>query len=101
LFGETDRIIRSAILSKTIIEFEYDGYHRVAEPHVYGIKSGVIQLLVFQVAGGSSSGGLPQWRRIDLAMMSGLIETSRHFPGRRPNPSGEHSAFDETWAVVV
>jgi ribosomal protein S6E (S10) len=95
-----DGTIRSAISAKAIIEFDYDGHHRIAEPHLYGSKNGVVQLLVFQVAGGSSSGGLPQWRRVDVARMSNLIIANQRFPGRRPNPSGEHSAFDAIWAVV-
>ena|SRR5881397_850605 len=95
-----DSTIRAAISTKTIIEFEYDGYHRIAEPHVYGLKNGMSQLLVYQIEGQSSSGGLPQWRRFEIAKMSSLSMTSRNFLGRRPYPSGKHQDFDTVWLVV-
>ena len=64
-----DSTIRAAISKKAIIEFDYEGHHRIAEPHVYGLKNGVSELLVYQIEGGSSSGGLPQWRRVKIAKM--------------------------------
>jgi hypothetical protein len=90
----------SAIQGKRMIEFDYGGHHRVAEPHVYGRIRGVDELLVYQVAGSSSSGGLPQWRRVVVDRMSGLTISADVFPGPRPNPSGEHSVWDEYYAVV-
>jgi hypothetical protein len=41
-------IIRNAIANKEVIEFiAYHGYPRVAEPHIYGIKDGKRQILVY------------------------------------------------------
>ena len=96
----SDSIIRDAISHKLLIEFDYDGYHRVAEPHVYGKKSDRIQLLAYQTEGKSASYGLPEWRRFDVARMSNLKLTDRHFPGRRPTISGEHSSFDNYLLLV-
>lgn len=90
----------SAIHGKRMIEFDYGGHHRVAEPHVYGRIGGVDQLLAYQIAGGSTSGGLPQWRRVDINGMTGLTIRPDMFPGPRPNPSGVHSAWDQYYAVV-
>ncbi len=95
-----DRRIRDAILAKQMVEFDYGGYHRIAEPHVYGRHGGVIQLLVYQVAGGSPSGGLPEWRRVDVHRMSGLSLMAATFAGPRPYPSGRHSSWDEVYARV-
>jgi hypothetical protein len=95
-----DERLVSAIGAKRMIEFDYAGHHRVAEAHVYGRKDGVDQLLVFQVAGGSSSGGLPQWRRVNVASMTGLTICDDPFAGARPYPSGLHSAWDEYYAIV-
>lgn len=75
-----DQRLVDAIRNKRIIEFDYGGYHRIAEPHVYGLNGGVEQLLVYQVAGGSSSGGLPEWRRVDVPGMSGLSVLEDTFP---------------------
>ena len=92
--------IVDAIRGKRIVEFDYAGHHRIAEPHVYGLHRGVEQLLIYQVAGGSSSGGLPQWRRVDVPGISGLSIMADVFPGPRPNPSGEHSRWDQIYAIV-
>jgi hypothetical protein len=90
----------SAIRGKRMIEFDYGGHHRVAEPHIYGRKGGTDQLLVYQVAGGSSSGGLPEWRRVEVRSMSGLTIRTDVFPGRRPAPSGMHSNWDAYYEIV-
>ena len=92
--------IVNAIRNKKMIEFDYGGHHRIAEPHVYGRNGGVEQLLIYQVGGGSSSGGLPEWRRVDVPRMSGLVILEKTFPGPRPNPSGQHSSWDETYEIV-
>lgn len=93
-------LIRQAITEKKLVEFQYQGYTRIAEPHIYGRKGGVEQLLVYQVRGGSKSGRLRDWRRVDPPEVSGLHTLNETFPGRRANPSGEHSSWDETFAIV-
>ncbi len=92
--------ICEAIRNKRMVEFEYDGYHRVAEPHVYGVNGGVEQLLVYQVGGQSSSGGLPEWRRMDLHSIVGFQVLGKTFAGRRQTPSGRHSSWDITYEIV-
>ncbi len=92
--------IVKAIREKKVIEFDYQGYHRVAEPHVYGQNHGVDQLLVFQIGGGSSSGNLPDWRRVDIHEMTNLLITEKTFHGARPNVSGKHSTWDSTYEIV-
>jgi len=95
-----NELIETAISEKKIIEFDYHSYHRVAEPHIYGILEGKHDILVFQIEGGSSSGGLPEWRRMHLNEISNLTITDRTFAGPRPNPSGRRSSFDTIITVV-
>jgi hypothetical protein len=95
-----DDVIRAAISNKSIVEFKYQGHQRIAEPHVYGINGGKTQLLVYQIRGGSSSGRLPAWRRVEVDQISDFMLLTERFPGRRPNPSGGHSAFDVILAKV-
>lgn len=95
-----DDIIRTAIKNKNLIEFTYENKHRIAEPHVYGVLDGKRQLLVYQIAGQSSSGNLPNWRRMDVSKISNMRILDDRFPGRRPYPSGEHSSFDTVYVVV-
>ena len=97
----SQQLIEQAIRSKSVISFTYSGHPRVSEPHVLGIKGGAVQFLGYQIGGSSNSGGpLPEWRRFDLAKISGLSITDQKFPGRRPFPSGRHSAWDNEILVV-
>ena len=93
-------IITNAIKEKQIIEFDYDGYHRVAEPHVYGTVDKKHELLVYQIAGRSSSGRLPDWRRMKLKKITNLMFSEQYFAGKRGYPSGIHSSFDRRFAIV-
>ncbi|NOT98766.1 MAG: hypothetical protein HOO97_06700 [Sideroxydans sp.] len=93
--------IISAIKEKKILTFTYKGYPRVVEPHVYGIHEGTRQLLGYQIRGSSKSGGvLPEWRRFGISEMQNLQMLSETFPGRRANPSGERSHWDQKIMVV-
>src|SRR5882672_4687454 len=82
-----DATVRAAITQKRLIEFVLHGHVRIAEPHDYGIRSGVPQLLVYQIAGKSASGKLPDWRWVVLAEASGLKLLDQTFPGGRPSAS--------------
>jgi predicted DNA-binding transcriptional regulator YafY len=93
-------LIAQAINQKKLIEFTYQGRHRVTEPHVLGITNGIKQVLCYQTGGHSSRGNLPDWRRFDLHEMVGLKVLDTTFPGKRPYPSGRHSSFDHRIAIV-
>lgn len=93
-------IIVDAIQRKHLLKFQYHKLERIVEPHVYGVLDGQPQLLVYQIRGRSSSGGLPQWRRMFVNEISSLEIMNESFPGRRPFPSGKHSSFDRTIAIV-
>jgi len=95
-----DGLIRQAIEEKKLVQFEYQGYMRIAEPHIYGRKGGITKLLVYQVRGGSKSGNLPNWRRVDLTEVGQFQILSETFQGRRTNPSGKHSVWDEVFIIV-
>ena len=93
--------IEKSINTKAIVEFHYNGHFRIVEPHVLGISKGTLQILGYQVGGSSSSGGIPEWRRFDLNGMERLVITANTFPGRRPFPSGRHSAWDRELKIVA
>lgn len=92
--------IRSAIREHRMLEFSYGGRVRIVEPHVAGIKGGRQGMLAYQTGGQSSSGGIPEWRRFYLDKISGLRVLKEGFDGPRPYPSGRHSSWDSTIAVV-
>jgi hypothetical protein len=94
-------IIRNAIANKEVIEFTYHSYPRVAEPHVYGIKDGKRQILVYQIGGSTSSGKIPDWRRINLGEISGLrVVKGQKFAAPRDSLSIEHGDWDTIIAAV-
>ena len=95
------QIIERAIKDKCLVEFQYSGHPRTAEPHVLGTSGGALQFLGYQVGGSSSSGGaLPEWRRFDLGKITGLTVSAQKFAGPRPYPSGKHSSWDQQILVV-
>jgi hypothetical protein len=97
--ADLDRMIRAAIQQKRLLELVYGNKRRVVEPHDYGVHKGAVKLLGSQV-GGSSSGRLPNWRWLEIKLMSGLRLLDRTFPGGRPTPSGKHHQWDQLFVRV-
>jgi hypothetical protein len=98
---EVDAIIRRAIGEKRLIRFWLGGHERIAEPHDYGIKSGVVQILVYQVGGSSNSGDLPDWRWVRLAKATQFQLLGDHFAGGRSIPTRRHSAWERLFLRVA
>jgi hypothetical protein len=92
--------ILDALASRKILTFIYGGFPRTCEPHVLGTANRKTQVLCYQIDGGSSRGGLPQWRRFDLGGISDLKTTNETFDGARPLPKGPHSIWDNVIKVV-
>jgi hypothetical protein len=83
-----DALIRLAMTQRRLIQFSLHGRLRVAEPHDYGVRNGVPQLLVYQIGGDSASGKLPNWRWVVLSQMLGLQVLDPMFRARpRAAPS--------------
>jgi hypothetical protein len=78
---QMERLIIQATRQKHLVEFDYHGFHRIAEPHILGDKNLVRQALVYQLRGQTSSGGLPNWRRVDFHQVSGLRVLQDSFAG--------------------
>lgn len=95
-----DRLLRRAIASRRLIQFEYEDYLRIAEPHDYGAIGGEQQLLIYQIAGESRSGKLPDWRLVRVTAMKRVRILSKEFAGGRSVPSGRHKKWDRLLARV-
>jgi hypothetical protein len=94
-------MIRNAISNRNLIEFSYHGYPRIAEPHIYGVKNGKRQILVYQTGGLTSSGKVPDWRRINLDEIVGLkVVVAQTFAGPRDNRSPDYDDWDTVIASV-
>jgi hypothetical protein len=96
---EIDELLRMAIEQKRLIRLIYRGKPRIVEPHDYGIHKGSIKLLGYQV-GGSSSGPLPNWRWLEVNLISEIALLNQVFPGGRPSPSGKHHQWDQLFVRV-
>ena len=62
-----DAEIRQAIADKKLVEFSYQSFIRIAEPHAYGSMGGIDQLLAYQIRGGSRSRNLPKWASVPVS----------------------------------
>jgi hypothetical protein len=97
---EDERLLRFAITHRRLIRFKLGGPHRIAEPHDYGIRNGVPQLLAYQVGGESRSGRLPNWRWILLELVTELEVLEETFAGGRGGSARNHSHWDELFLRV-
>ena len=93
-----DTMIREAMSEKKLLVFDYDGYHRIVEPHVYGMKNGRNGMLVNQVAGQSSQGVLG-WRRMYLGNILNMRVLDENFQGQI-EIKNEHSKWDFIYYIV-
>ncbi len=98
--AEDDALIRAAIGQRRLVQFSLHGCLRIAEPHDYGIRDGVAQLLVYQVGGESKSGKLPNWRWVVLSQASGFALLGQTFPGGRVAPSRNHARWQQLFLRV-
>ena len=96
-----DQLLRTAIADRRLIQFEYEDYLRIAEPHDYGTIGGNRQLLMYQIGGKSPSGRIPDWRLVSVAAMKRLRMLSKEFAGGRSIPSGQHKKWDELFVRVA
>jgi len=69
-----------AIQNKSVVEFTYDGYRRIVEPHCHGLTDrNNPGLRGYQVGGGSASGEVPSWKMFDLNKALNIQITERNF----------------------
>jgi len=94
-----DKLIRTAIRRRRLLQLRYRNRERIVEPHDCGILDDSIKLFTFQV-GGSSSKPLPNWRMMFVAGISDAHLMDQTFPGGRPTPSGKHYPWDKLFARV-
>jgi hypothetical protein len=94
-----DELLRMAIEQTRLIRLLYRNKVRIVEPHDYGIHNGSVKLLAYQV-GGASSGRLPNWRWMEVDLISDVHLLDRTFPGGRPGPSGKHHVWDTLFVRV-
>jgi hypothetical protein len=93
-------MLQTAIGARRLVAFTLNELPRVAEPHDYGVKGGVRQLLFYQVGGESSSRAPVGWRRARVAKISRLEILAQRFTGSRDSATDRHLQWDELFATV-
>ena len=86
-----------AIFGKRLLEFDYNGYHRIVEPHVYGRKNNKNGMMVYQIGGQRSTGELG-WKRMYMNKITNMKILREIFPGMRE--TYDHSTWDLIYLIV-
>jgi hypothetical protein len=94
-------LICQAINEKRLLDFRYDGHHRVIEPHAYGVNDKGHQILrCYQVGGSSESHKSPYWRIFLVSDIHGLQILSQSFAGARTGYKRNDSAMIRIYAQL-
>jgi predicted DNA-binding transcriptional regulator YafY len=93
--------IIDAVENRKLLEFEYDGLHRVVEPHTVGIsKTGKESLSAFQTSGESARGSVPCWGQFSLSKIENLNVLDDNFIGTQPGYSKGDSRMSRIYAEL-
>jgi hypothetical protein len=98
-----DRQLRFAIAHKRLIQFTYKGAQRLAEPHDYGVKNGVVKLLVYQRLAseiGTLRHGAKGWRLLEVSKIVECSVLNQDFKGSRGAQHQRHQTWDVLYARV-
>lgn len=79
-----ETLIKKAIKNKNILEFNYQGFYRVVEPHTLGIFSNGNELLIaYQIDGESKSRKPPFWSNFQIDEIEDLSISEDSFSEAR------------------
>jgi hypothetical protein len=93
--------ICSAIRSREVIRFHYDGGIRVVEPHCHGISLAGNEVLRGYQSGGYSQSGRPAaWKLFEVAKISSLQLTGQTFATNRPHYNPNDSQMTQVHCHV-
>ncbi|EHO40348.1 hypothetical protein Calab_0709 [Caldithrix abyssi DSM 13497] len=96
-----NNIICSAISSRKILRFYYNGGYITVEPYCHGIgRTGNELLRAFQIGGYSESGNPVHWKLFSVNKISNISITDEEFPGYRPEYNPKDPAMDKIYCCV-
>ncbi len=87
-------VICDAIRERSLLEFDYQGHHRIVEPYCHGISARRAEVLRgVQVGGSSRSGGLGFGKLWIVAEMKNARATGERFVASDPDYNPDDSAM--------
>jgi hypothetical protein len=96
-----DGRIRRAIASRTLLEFDYDGHHRIVAPYCYGVTTKQTALLRgIQIGGASRSGSFGMGKLWHVSKMLVVQNTGEKFLPVDPDYNPEDDAITEIYCRV-
>ena len=88
--------ICEAIRARVVLEFDYDGCHRVVDPYCHGMTAKGFEVVrAVQRAGESRSGGFGYGKLWRVSKISGIRVTRTRFVPDDPNYNPNDSAMAE------
>ena len=94
-------MICSAISSRKVIRFYYNGGSRTVEPFCYGVGKTANELLrAYQTRGYSESGISIGWKLFQVSKISSLGIVDTHFARNRPKYNPNDSAMTNIYCRV-
>jgi hypothetical protein len=87
-----ETLVCKAIRTRVVVEFDYDGLHRVVHPYCHGTtRKGQDSLRAVQIAGESRSGALGYGKLWTFSKIRNLLLTEENFTADDPeyNPDDE------------
>jgi len=93
--------ICTAIKTKSVIKFFYNGGIREVEPYCYGVSTADNDVLRgYQIGGYSKSGNTVGWKLYSVSNISQLTITDKHFASIRPDYKPNDSAMSTIYCNV-
>ena len=95
-------LIFEAIQKRHLLQFMYEGFSRIIEPHMYGSDAAGMDLLCgFQIAGTDGLGKHNGWHKFDVAKIIGLVCLPTQYPGPRPPYRLHSKTFKRIYCQVT
>lgn len=93
--------VRFAIENRRLLQFTYDGFTRLVEPHTFGVDGkGHYAIRAYQVSGGSKSGEYVGWKLFHVAEICSGTVLDEQFSGPRSGYKRGDKGFSRIFAEL-
>jgi hypothetical protein len=89
-----------AIRSRTLVEFDYDGRHRIVAPYCYGVTRGIELLRAIQIGGSSRSDSFGFGKLWHVIKMENLQNSDERFVATDPKYNPNDQAFARIYCRI-